>query len=241
MSFKVLIVEKNTARAEHLSSVLESAEHDVLPLSDLKDASEALTIQHFDAVLVPASSSGSELQTFADQLRRLSRTGGHTALLACGASGGVPDVDGVLPYDFGAQAFAAEMSKLSRRVADPEGTPTKPAESEPIFNESEFREQMCDDGELMVEIIDLYLSESAKQRKQMGAALDAGDLTALSRLAHTIKGSLASLHTPRARACAQTVELAARSGKGPESASALVALEAELTALEPVLIAFRNR
>lgn len=245
MSLRVLIVEKDPARAEQLTHVLENGQYDVLPLPDLRDASEVLGMQHFDAVLVSPASSDSELQALADRLRQIergSRSGGHTAIVAYGTGESRPAIDAVLPNDFGALAFGAAMSKLAKKVAKPEqaGLQNRSAQLV-VFDEKEFREQMCEDEELMVEIIDLYLVESAKQRTQMKAALASEDFTALSRVAHTIKGSLGSLHTPRARVFAQELETISKEQQRASSAAALGALEAELAALEPVLTAFRNR
>lgn len=243
MSLRVLIVEGDTARAERLSNVLESAQCDVLPLQDFKDASEALQMQHFDAVLIPSAKVDAELQVFAAKLRALeksSRQGMPTAIVAYGGQSENPAVDAVLPDDFAASTFSAAMSRLGQRVSRSGAGLSAPA-SEPLFDEAQFREQMCNDDELMAEIIDLYLVESAKQREQMKTAIDGNDLASLSRLAHTIKGSLGSLHTPLARSRAQELEIAAKHGETAASASALAALEIDLQATNAVLLSFRNR
>jgi HPt (histidine-containing phosphotransfer) domain-containing protein len=56
-----------------------------------------------------------------------------------------------------------------------------------------------------------------------------------SRVAHSLKGSLGSLHAPRARHWAQTLELAAASGDGERYRQSFSALEQSLSDLEPKL------
>ena len=247
MSLRVLIVEKDPARAEHLSHMLETAEYDVLPLSGFDDASEALSMSRFDAVLVPGESTDSELQNLAARLREQelrSRGGLRTPILACDdmqAARSCSSINAFLPCNFEPAQFGSILSKVAEEMGKPGTADNASSYSDlAIFDQAQFREQMCGDAELMVEIIDLYITESAKQRSQMQSALATGDLANLSRLAHTIKGSLGSLHTPRSRACAQDLELSAKRGDAASSTAAHAALEVELQVLEPVLQAFRN-
>ena len=92
----------------------------------------------------------------------------------------------------------------------------------------------------MVEIIDLFLDERKRQEPEMRDALLAKKFDQLSRAAHTIKGSLGSLHALRARAHAQTLELAAKDGDEDICWESLAALEADLVDLEPELRTLRG-
>lgn len=74
----------------------------------------------------------------------------------------------------------------------------------------------------------------------MRDALLGGQFDLLSRLAHTIKGSLSSLHAMRARAHAQELEYAAKERNEDACWSSLAALEADLAELEPELLALRQ-
>ena len=247
MSLRVLVVETDPQRAEEISGLLESAQHEVFPLTHLEEASEALSVQGFDAVLVPATASGDELQRLASKLRSIERNAakGHIALLSCAPGGTEPaghsPIEVFLPPDFEAEAFAAAVHKLARGVfmVDDPGLSLLPADM-PVFDLENFSEQMGFDTELMVEIIDLYMEESAKQRGQMKSNLESGQLRELSRTAHTIKGSLGTLHAPRARVRSQDLESGAKAENQALSAAALDSLELELSTLELVLRQFRD-
>ena len=247
MSLRVLVVETDPQRAEEISGLLESAHHEVLPLTHLEEASEALSIQGFDAVLVPAAANDDELQKLASKLRLIERKEaiGHIPLLSCAPKGieptGRSPIEAFLPPDFEAEAFAATVNKLARGVsmAEKSGLSFLPADM-PAFDPENFQEQMGFDTDLMIEIIDLYLEESAKQRGQMKSDLESGQLRELSRTAHTIKGSLGTLHAPRARVRSQDLESGAKAGNQAMSAAALDSLELELSTLEAVLLQFRD-
>jgi HPt (histidine-containing phosphotransfer) domain-containing protein/CheY-like chemotaxis protein len=248
MSLKVLVVEDDPHRAEHISTVLEDADHDVFPLTRFDEATEALSLQRFDAVVVSATAPDADLEEFAAKLRSLEssiKSAGHVAILACAPAGRFSrpqsPIEAFLPLDFEANLFAAAVSRLATRIAEVDNVTLSPlAPRLPIFEAAKFEEQMCSDRELMMEIIELYLAESAKQRQQMQAAMAGQNLAELSRVAHTIKGSLGSLHAPRARTRSQDLESAAKSGNEPLSRLALASLEEELRLLEPELMSFRN-
>lgn len=248
MSLKVLVVEDDPHRAEHISTVLEGADHDVFPLTRFDEAAEALSMQRFDAVMVSATATDADLAEFAAKLRSLEnsiKSAGHVAILACAPaerfSRPQSPIEAFLPLDFEANLFAAAVSRLATRIAEVDNAALSPlAPTMPIFEASKFEEQMCSDRELMTEIIDLYLSESADQRLQMTAAMAGRHLAELSRVAHTIKGSLGSLHAPRAHSRAQDLESAAKNGNEAVSRLALASLEEELQSLEPELTRFCN-
>jgi len=110
----------------------------------------------------------------------------------------------------------------------------------PVLVVDEFKEQVGFDRELMVEIIELFLEERQQQVEEMRDSLETEDLALLSRLAHTIKGSLGSLHAVRARAQSQELELAARAGNLAVCRRSFAALEDDLAVLEPELLALRD-
>jgi HPt (histidine-containing phosphotransfer) domain-containing protein len=108
-----------------------------------------------------------------------------------------------------------------------------------IINPEMFEEQMGGDRELMVEIIDLFLEERKRQEIEMREALQAREFELLSRLAHTIKGSLGSLHASKSRYHAQELETASKHGDTDKLGSLLTSLEKDLAELEPELLSLR--
>ena len=112
--------------------------------------------------------------------------------------------------------------------------------AQPVLDADGFRAQVGGDEELLVEIIDLFLTEGPAQILEMREAFAAGDLARVSRVAHTIKGSLGALHAERARATAQDLELTAKDGSSDAARVLVAKLEQEVEALEPALAELRK-
>jgi HPt (histidine-containing phosphotransfer) domain-containing protein len=250
-ALRVLLIEKDPKKSERISSVLANAHHDVFPASDFKDASEALLIQKFDAVLV--GSSDEAVAEFAANLRALERRQRnpvHTTVLSFSpqlpqgsgwsrASDGA--LDGYLPNDFEAEAFSEAVNALARALPQQAVTETRSAHSElQVFDEAQFRQQIGHDPDLLIEIIDLFLAERTDQINEMRSALGAKDYDRLSRLAHTMKGSVGTLHAAQAKTRAEELELAARKREHAICGPTLAALEGDLEVLERYLLSLRR-
>lgn len=247
-TLRVLLVDEDPDRAERISSMLDRLNHNVLAANGLAEASEALLVQKFDAVLLAHPVSPESLTEFTATLRTLDRaqTGGfRTPLLAFsppvsgGGSSEISDaaVDEYLPEHFDPVVLAAAVRRFSKGTTYPSGA----AEIElPIFEPEKFAAQVCHDRDLLVEIIDLFLIERVNEMAEMHTALTAGDYGRLCRTAHSIKGSLSSLHAALARSHAQDLESSANSEDEQVCRFSLAALEHDLDALEPQLLALRD-
>lgn len=84
---------------------------------------------------------------------------------------------------------------------------------------AKLRARFDDDEELLGEIFRIFLSEVPERRANILAALAAGDLERLSRLAHSLKGVAGTMFAEELRLMAYDLELAARNGDGARSAS----------------------
>ena len=252
-ALRVLLIEKDPEESERVSAVLAHANHDVFPAAGLKDASEALLIQNFDAVLIGRSAAAENVAEFAANLRALERrqrTSSHTAVLSfspqlsedagwCRATDGA--LDGYLPSDFEAEAFSAAVKALARALPRQAGTGERSTHTElPVFDEEQFRAQVGHDPDLLIEIINLFVAERAGQINEMQTALAAEDYYRLSRVAHMVKGSLGTLRAFQAKARAEELEHAARKHDSAACRSALAGLEGDLDVLEHYLLGLRG-
>jgi HPt (histidine-containing phosphotransfer) domain-containing protein/CheY-like chemotaxis protein len=249
---RVLVIERDPEKLERISTVLTEAQYEVLPAPSFGEATEALQVQRFDAVLVGSPGKPHEQADFTAGLRRIERSNGllsKTPVLLC--SGAVPHglwtptqedwVDAYLPEEFVAATFTDAVVRLAQALT-PALKPKEQASSSdlPIFEPDKFQAQVAYDRELLVEIIDLFLVERRSQVAEMQAALSAADFVRLSRVAHTIKGSLGSLHASLARWHSQELESAARAADVQVCRFCLAVLEQDLDNLEPELIALRT-
>lgn len=249
-SLRVLFIDRDPLESERICSALAEASHLVLPAGSLDEAREALSLQRFDAVLLSPSVTADGLPEFGATLRQLEqaqRSADRIPILCLSpdpkdpnvssSPGGV--VDGYLAQPFEAAAFANAVNNLAKAVSGRQFIHGASAMGLPVFEIDEFQEQVGHDAELAAEIIDLFLSESDHQVPAMRVALTRHDYSQLRPLAHTIKGSFGSLHAPRARARAQQLETAAAEGDAELCHALLGALEADLEALKPELLALR--
>jgi HPt (histidine-containing phosphotransfer) domain-containing protein len=213
-SLHVLIVERDPGRSEKICAMLGSIGHIALPAYSLNEAGEALSLQTFDAVLLNPSFEERRVEEFRQRYS-------------------IPIV--FLSEPFEPVSFVAAAGDLARAQRQEfRGSEL------PVFELEEFQDQVGHDPELAAEIIDLFLLESGQQLADMRDALARRDYAQLRTLAHTIKGSLGSLHAARARARAQQLETAAAEVDGEISGTLLQALEADLGILKPQLLSLRN-
>lgn len=248
---RVLVVDDNGPEAERLAGRLASAEHSALAACGLQEASEALFVQKFDAVLLSPELPADAVQEFTTKLRELER-GQRSAARApvLSISAQIPDgrtwcagekgIDAYLTESFQPPALIEAVTSLAAAIGrggEPDGERSLEL---PVFEIERFRDQLGQDTDLMAEIAGLFLAEAPGQVIEMREAIAAGDFQRTGRIAHTIKGSLATLHAEQARSHAQQLESAAKAGDGAQCRESLSALEYDLEILEPQLLSLRE-
>lgn len=251
-NLRVLLIEREPAKLQRINKVLSDANYEVLAANSFGEAMEALQVQKFDAILIGSPGDTQAQAEFTSKLRSMERSHGwmsKTPVLLC--SGAVPSglwtptqeewVDAYLGDEFVAATFTDAVRRLAEAVL-PRTKPKERASTSdlPVFEPDKFQAQVAYDRELLVEIVDLFLVERRTQVAEMQAALKTTDFTRLSRVAHTIKGSLGSLHAAIARVHAQELESAAKAADAQVCRFYLAVLEQDLDTLEPELIALRN-
>ncbi|HET7776591.1 MAG TPA: Hpt domain-containing protein, partial [Azospira sp.] len=84
------------------------------------------------------------------------------------------------------------------------------------------------DEELFATLVQLYADELPAYCQRLGDTLAAGDLPALAREAHTLKGLLGTFSAAHGTALAQDLEARAKAGKGEGAAELVRQLQAEM-------------
>jgi two-component system sensor histidine kinase/response regulator len=249
-TLKILVV--GAASAGRVSSLLERAAHTVVTTPDLVEATEALMVSRFDAVLLTAEMPPVEIEEFTAVVRELDRRAGtqtRTPVLFIAPDGYQQDlqvflgsgIDEIVAESIDADALSLAIARLASAVSIDKGAASAALAPElPVLNTEALREQVAYDDELLIELIDLYIGERSKQSSEMQEALASGDYNRLSRVAHTIKGSLGSLHAPAAHATANALEMAARESDVAQCQDFLAAFEKQLDAVEEQLLILRR-
>ena len=229
MTSKVLLVEDDQTRAGRITEALHGCGIEAFLTPGVKEAEEALAIRQFDVVLLSSQTGAPEaIRELQAVTRRLCPSAKFFVWGACEAN--LCDV--VLPASMNHADLGRE---LSRAYVEKRADGDSSASLLPRFDLSAFKQQMGGDSDLMREIVGIYFEESAGQMRDLAEALDRGENTRASRLAHSLKGSLGSLHAARARHGAQTLESAAAAGEAERSRSAFVALRDAVEELAPDL------
>lgn len=251
-ALRFLLVHGDSHGSGRISSLLTNAHHVVLAAPTLAAATEALSIERFDAVVLDAALPLAEVAEFASSLRRVEGRQGLARIPVVSVSAeSVTDAlpgrenpvwDECLYEPLDPAALTEAVTRLAQAVGHPAAPSADPGMSEfPVLEPKEFEEQVGGDRELMVEIIDLFFEERQRQVPEMRLALANGQFAQLSRLAHTIKGSLGSLRATRSRWRAHELELAAGGEDGHSCRESFSAFEQDLSALDPELLLLRER
>ena len=86
---------------------------------------------------------------------------------------------------------------------------------------AELFESVGGDAEFVGEVVDAYLADAPLQLEAMRTALAAGDLVALGRAAHTLKGNSRNVGASTLAEVARRVEEQARAGDASEAAEGI--------------------
>ncbi len=239
-------------RLENISSMLAEANHSVLPVSSADEAEEALLIAKIDVVVWGFLPIDAVLSHFVSALREVGKAQKNASrvpvFVTASSSEGSGNTDreiaglwdGYLPENFSSETLIAACDAATQVMTTGAMDTRSPVEPNLlVFLPEKFREQVAYDPELTVEIIDLFLEEKSVEIPAMHEALGRDEFEILSQIAHTIKGSLSSLHAMQARHNAQELETAAKRRNKELCQDFLGTLTADLEVLEPLLLKLR--
>jgi HPt (histidine-containing phosphotransfer) domain-containing protein len=241
MTLRLLIVDGENAGSEPRG--LDQEGTIAVVTASLAEAEEALSLQRFDAVLLRTPGPPEGVAEFANRLRERERGGfARTPVLLAVSELGErqPGVDALLLEHFDLEALRDTIDRLNG-ASSGEVSGSSGASVLPSFDEEAFAAHLGHDADLIVEIIDLFFVESGQQLPELHERLAAADYERVSRIAHTLKGSLSSLQAMGPRGLAQQLEEAAKRRDGKGCTAALAALEASTDAMRPDLLALRAK
>lgn len=139
----------------------------------------------------------------------------------------------------GNRARARSVAPPRRATVRPPVAPEPAAPSSGPIDQAAFARlgalQREGEPDIVAEIVELFLVESARRRAELIAAIGAGDLRKVARSAHTLKGSAANLGATGLVELCAAVEALAKTGEPFESAPHLVAIGAELERVNEAL------
>ena len=147
---------------------------------------------------------------------------------------------------------AALEAAATALAAPPLATPSEPtsspaampgsSEDGPVLDHTALAELLAtvgDDPVFVGEVVDAFLADAPRQVAAMRTALAAGDLAALGRAAHTLKGNGRDLGATGLAEIARTIEEQARAGDVTDAGPRIDAAEAALARVASALEAAR--
>jgi len=84
--------------------------------------------------------------------------------------------------------------------------------SDILFNETQFLVSLAGDEELARELLVAFLQDSPQRTSELRKAIDAGDASAASKLAHSLKGMCGVVRAERLSELALSMEHLAKDG-----------------------------
>jgi signal transduction histidine kinase/CheY-like chemotaxis protein/HAMP domain-containing protein len=245
---RVLLADDDAVNREIATRFLEREGHAVTRVADGRAALAAIDAGVFDVLLVDVQMPHHGGFEVTERVRAEEReTGGHLPIVAMTAHAGRDDrrrcldagMDGYVAKPISAAALAAELTRVAAGIAPGAGgspPDAAPASAEaPPYDRLRALASLSGDADLLDELVELFVAQCGPQLDAMHDSRARGDLDALRRAAHTLRGALASLHAEPARAAADAVESACAANDHDDAAAALARLDERLVTLHAVL------
>ena len=234
-SLRILLAEDNAINQKVALRTLERLGYHAEVVEDGQAALDALGTRGFDLVLMdvqmPVLDGMAATRVIRDPasavldhsvpivaLTAHARPEDRTACLAAG-------MDDYLSKPLQPDKLAAALARWARAGggADEEEVvgdevPDTPARETAVFDPAVLLDLLGGDAAAVAEIVGEFLDDVPRQLQALGAALDEGDLDAVRRQAHTVKGASANVGAQALRAAAYDVERAAAAGDGSAAA-----------------------
>ncbi len=144
------------------------------------------------------------------------------------------------PHPNGPQGTHAHLAQMGNPAQPPDAAQAR-GTSAPALDADKLRHRLGHNPSALAKWARTAQAELASHLAGLAQALAHEDKTAATALAHTLKGTLASLTAHRAAALANGLEMAARSGEWPLFGRALPVLRGELAKVDTALQALQQR
>jgi signal transduction histidine kinase/CheY-like chemotaxis protein len=259
---RILLAEDGVVNRAVAVGLLEKRGHHVTAVENGQRAVELIRQQPFDLILMDVQMPVLDGFAATAAIRELeARSGIRTPIIAMTAHAMKGDRERCLaagmddyvakpfrPHElFAAVERVACVANADRQVSASDA-PSRVAEIaveaaggySPAFDRDVALRNVGGSDAILAEMVELFAAECPKQMAEITAAYEAGDSVALSRAAHTLKGSVSLFGAEAARAAAQRLELIGREGRLNEYPQAWTELQGKvdqllkaLRALEP--------
>jgi two-component system, sensor histidine kinase and response regulator len=253
-TLRVLVAEDNQVNRQFVTRVLEKRGHAMVAAVNGREAVDAIAQAapgHFDVVLMDVQMPELDGLSATVLIRQRERTTGtHIPIVAMTAHAMTGDRERCLAAgmdDYVSKPLhphelidVVERTSALRRQPDSARPPDQEVPSF-VFDREVACTRMGGDRQLLREVIAIFRAQTPALMTAMRRAAKDNDIGNLQRTAHTLKGSLGTLHAPRAYEAAARLEDFARREETAAIPAAVAAFESEMTKLQRALGFERRR
>ncbi len=241
---RVLLAEDNPVNQTLAVRLLEKRGHSVVVATNGKEALAALERQAFDLALMDVQMPEMDGFRATAAIRESEKaTGRHLPIIALTAHAMkgdrerclAADMDGYISKPIQAKELFETIEGLHGKSAQAEVRVKSTSRSEELLDRVAALGRVEGDGELLSELVRVFLGEWPRRAEDLRRALEDADARALARAAHTLKGSVGNFAARRAWEAAERLERMAQSGDLKSATGACAALEEEIERLKPAL------
>ena len=231
---RILLAEDNEINRELATRLLTKRGHSVQVAANGQIALDMIEADHFDAILMDVQMPEMDGFEATAAIRSKEKiTGAHIPIIAMTAHAMKGDRERCL--ESGMDAYiskpinAEELMEVLESFSDPTVPVVAPPEPvRAVLNYQVALSRVGDDHALLVDLGRLFRGECAKLFAEIREAAGRGDMDALQRAAHSLKGSVATFAADDAVNAAIKIETLARGGDSAGMAEAIATLEAEI-------------
>ena len=228
---RVLLVEDNVTNRTVAVSMLTRMGIAVDPVGDGAAAVEALSGSHYDLVLMDLQMPNMNGFVATERIRATGETWSHVPVVAMTAHAMRGDRE---------RCLAAGMDDYISKPVSPQALAAildrwLPGRAPLLFNRRAMMDRLADDMDAARDVATSFLGDIPERLTALKANLDAGDVAAVRRQTHSIKGASSDVGGDALRAVAADMERHAAAGALPLVQARLVELEAQFLQLRLAL------
>jgi two-component system sensor histidine kinase/response regulator len=243
-SLHVLLAEDGVVNQKVAVSLLEQRGHKVTVANNGRQAIIALDNASFDIVLMDIQMpemDGFEATTIIRAKEKA--TGGHIPIIAMTAHAMKGDrdrcldegMDGYIAKPIRARDLYETIEMTAAEVWESQRRNATISDEKETLDRDKILERTAANEETLKEIVDLFVTESAKLMRRIRNAITNEDASELQRAAHTLKGSIRIFGAERAAAAALQLETIGRDKNLADAEQACQALVKEVERLQLLL------
>jgi signal transduction histidine kinase/CheY-like chemotaxis protein len=237
---RILVAEDNLVNQTVIRHMLKNRGHLPTIVNNGREAVAALEAQAFDLVFMDVQMPEMDGLTATRTIRENERrTNLHIPIVAMTAHAMKGDKETCLAAGMddyiSKPATGEQVEQLISRIFSVRGQipnqsacSAAPAAS---WDSMEALQRVDGDAELLNELIQIFLAESPTQVEKLNRAIESGDVDAMQRATHTLKGELKYLGLTQAAEQAHALENMCRAGELQGVAELFRAFKSEMTAI----------